>query len=155
MWQKVNDANRRWIVQTPLIGRYGAQLATELEQCYQTAWPFDSVRVDVVNYANWAGAFTTLYPTRITISSIDAANQNTAALKILFHEAPHGIVDKLIGTLHTECKSKTFFCRVAISGTPCCYAPQVKPFGALFPITFLMLKRMDFGNVRGPCAWIL
>ncbi len=107
MWHKADDANRRWIAAiTPLVSQYGKQLSTELSRVYQSPWPSEAVRVDVVNYANWAGAFTTLYPTRITISSIDARNQDNAALEILFHEASHGIIDKVTNALHAECKKQ-------------------------------------------------
>ena len=81
-------------------------VATELSRVYQSPWPRDAVRVDVVNYANWAGAFTTLHPTRITISSIDVRNQNNAGLEILFHEASHGIIYKLRNALDTEYKKQ-------------------------------------------------
>jgi hypothetical protein len=108
MWSKADEANRRWIdTVTPLVAQCGKRLATELSRFYQASWPSDPVRVDVVNHANWAGAFTTPYPTRITISSIDGANQNNAGLEILFHEASHGLIDKLTDALHAECKKQS------------------------------------------------
>lgn len=107
MWHKADDANRRWIAAVmPLVHQYGMQLSTELSRVYQSPWPPEAIRVDVVNYANWAGAFTTLHPTRITISSIDAHNQNNTALEILFHEASHGIINKVRNALDTECKKQ-------------------------------------------------
>lgn len=107
MWSKADQANRRWIKTiTPLVAQYGRRLSTELSDFYQAPWPSDPVRVDVVNHANWAGAFTTLYPTRITISSVDARNQDNAGLEILFHEASHAIIDRLTDTLHAECKKQ-------------------------------------------------
>lgn len=105
LWRKADNANRRWIAGVaPLIDRYGALLAATLAQFYQNDWPSDPIRVDVVNYANWAGAFTTLHPTRITVSSTDVRNQNYAALEILFHEGSHGIIGKLRNVLESECK---------------------------------------------------
>lgn len=107
MWRKADDANRRWIATiTPLVNQYGTHLSGELSRVYQSPWPADAVRADVVNYANWAGAFTTLHPTRITISSIDERNQDHAALEILFHEASHGIVHKLRRALDAECRKQ-------------------------------------------------
>lgn len=108
LWPTQDKANRHWIYHVkPLIDRYGSQLASELAQAYQTSWPSNPIRVDVSNYANWAGAFTTIRPaTRITIASIDPRNQNNAALEILFHEASHGIVAKLRDSIADECKKQ-------------------------------------------------
>jgi fructose/tagatose bisphosphate aldolase len=54
-----------------------------------------AIRVDAVAYANWAGAYTTLYPTRPTISTLNSANQETAALEIVFHGSSHAMMDLL------------------------------------------------------------
>ena len=37
---------------------------------FEAPWPGNPVRVDIVAYANWAGAYTTIEPTRPTISSL-------------------------------------------------------------------------------------
>lgn len=78
-----------------LVSQYGATLSTRLESIYAEPWPQYPVRVDAVTYANWAGAYTTLHPTRPTISTTDPVNQGPGALKILFHETSHGMVDKV------------------------------------------------------------
>ncbi len=52
------------------------------------------MRVDVVAYANDSGAFTTMLPTRIVISSLDPANQKLTAEESLFHEGSHALVEK-------------------------------------------------------------
>lgn len=60
LWSKQDDTNKRWIEQMgPLVDRYGLQLAKRLSAAYRTPWPRDSIRVDVSNYASWAGAYTT------------------------------------------------------------------------------------------------
>lgn len=66
----------------------------------------NSDRVDVTEYANWAGAYTTLGPTHITVSSGNAGNQGDAALEILFHEASHSIAGKLRAALTDEAKAQ-------------------------------------------------
>jgi hypothetical protein len=60
--------------------------------------------VDVTAYANWAGAYTTLGPTRITIASLDPGNQGPAALEVAFHEASHGISWYLEKSISEECR---------------------------------------------------
>jgi hypothetical protein len=93
-WPRHDAGNRKWISDlTPLIDRHGAYLAADLARIYAEPWPGNPVRVDAVAYANWAGAYTTLYPTRPAISTNDAANQGPAALEIVFHETSHGMMD--------------------------------------------------------------
>jgi len=100
-WPQHDAANREWITQLrPLVQQYGSTLATEMVRIYGQPWPQYPVRVDAVVYANWAGAYTTLYPTRPTISTADPANQGAAALEIAFHETSHGMMDKVMDAIH-------------------------------------------------------
>jgi hypothetical protein len=74
--------------------QHGPQLRRALETIYDTSWPTEPVRVETVDYANWGGAYTSLFPTQPTISTTYAGNQGTAALEIIFHESSHGMVRK-------------------------------------------------------------
>ena len=56
-------------------------------------------------YANWAGAYTTISPTRPTISTTDPANQGTAALEIVFHETSHGMMEKVMNAMQAAEKA--------------------------------------------------
>jgi hypothetical protein len=100
-WWSTHDAeNHRWIGEVQaLIGRYGSSICDSLVKIYEAPWPEYPVRVDAVAYANWAGAYTTIDPTRLTISTTDPANQGTAALKIVFHEASHGMMNRVTKAL--------------------------------------------------------
>jgi hypothetical protein len=104
-WWKAHDAaNHQWIqAVSVLLNKYGETLVHELSDAYKTRWPDDTIRVDVTNYANWSGAYTTIDPTRITISAGDRANYERAALEIVFHEASHGIAAKLMNVIAEEC----------------------------------------------------
>lgn len=101
-WWSAHDAqNRLWISQLqPLLDQYGSGISADLVCIYEEPWPGDPVRVDVVAYANWAGAYTTIEPTRPTISSTDPGNQGSAALEIVFHEASHGMMDKVMEAIN-------------------------------------------------------
>jgi hypothetical protein len=93
-WGAHDDANRRWIAQVlSQLADTEAWLATRLAQIYGGHWPAEPIRVDLTAYASWQGAYTTgtqaHEPPRITISSTDPANQDGAALEVLFHEASH------------------------------------------------------------------
>jgi hypothetical protein len=95
-WPEHDRKNRAWIEQIkPLVVKYGYSLKNSLAKIYETPWPTEPVRVDMVMYANWAGAYTTLYPTRVTISTSEPANPEAGALETVFHESSHALVDKM------------------------------------------------------------
>ena len=99
-WSKHDALNRKWIQELqPLIAKYGDGISSALAKIYEVPWPGNPVRVDVVAYGNWAGAYTTDGPTRPTICSTAPANQGTAALEVLFHETSHGMMDKVTAAL--------------------------------------------------------
>ena len=107
LWPEHDRANRRWIAAVaPLVRRNGLDLAHRLAEIYQTNWPRDRIRVDVTNYASSTGAYTTLEPLRVTVSSTDARNQGAQALEVLFHEASHGIADSVQDAIFRECRQR-------------------------------------------------
>jgi hypothetical protein len=106
-WPEHDRANRKWIAGVaPLVRSRGLELAERLAEIYQTKWPAEKIRVEVSPYANWAGAYTTLEPLRVTISSTDPRNQGSAALEVLFHEASHGIAEPVEGAIARECRQR-------------------------------------------------
>jgi|SRR5919109_3072807 hypothetical protein len=89
--------NQLWIAQLrSLVEEHGVEICNALVRIYEEPWPQHPVRVDAVAYANWAGAYTTLEPTRPTISTTDSTDQGTAALEIVFHETSHGMMKKVM-----------------------------------------------------------
>jgi hypothetical protein len=104
-WSEHDRANRQWTEQVaPLVRQWGKDLAEELARVYQAKWPAGKVRVDVTAYADWAGAYTTLDPLRVTIASLDPRNQGQAALELLFHEASHGLAEPIQTAIVRECR---------------------------------------------------
>jgi hypothetical protein len=107
LWQQHDRANRRWIsAVAPLVRRNGLDLAHRLAEIYQTNWPKERIRVDVASYASSTGAYTTLDPIRVTVSSSDPRNQGPEALEVLFHEASHGIADSVQDAIFRECRQR-------------------------------------------------
>jgi len=107
IWPEHDQANRRWILQVaPLVRAQGVGLSERLADIYQTRWPHEKIRVDVVAYANWAGAYTTVDPLRVTISSLDTRNQGPQALEVLFHEGSHGIAEPVQAAIIRECRQR-------------------------------------------------
>ncbi len=106
-WSDHDRANRRWILRvSPLVREQGLGISQRLADIYETPWPKRRIRVDVSAYANWAGAYTTVDPLRVTISSLDPRNQGDAALEILFHEASHGIAQPVEAAIIRECRQR-------------------------------------------------
>ena len=96
-WWKGHDrSNRLWIDQLlPLLTQHEQFLKTRLSDVYKVEWPDTRIRADIVCHANWAGAYTTLYPTRITISSGDSDQPPGESLELIFHEASHALVGRI------------------------------------------------------------
>ena len=88
----------------PLIAAHGEVLVERLTGLYGAPWPDRPVRVDVVTYATFAGAYTTVEPTHIAIDGTDPANQGRTALEVLFHEASHGLVGPLQQAITAEAR---------------------------------------------------
>ena len=106
-WPEHDRANRKWIAGVaPLVRNKGLDLAQRLAEIYQAKWPTEKIRVDVAAYANWAGAYTTLDPLRVTISSTDPGNQGAVALEVLFHEASHSIAEPVQAAIIRECRQR-------------------------------------------------
>src|SRR5256885_8483726 len=106
-WPAHDRANRAWIRRVaPLVREQGVGISQRLADIYQTRWPAEKNRVDVTAFANWAGAYTTVDPLRVTISSTDSRNQGAAALEVLFHEASHGIAIPVEQAITRECRQR-------------------------------------------------
>jgi hypothetical protein len=106
-WPIDDRANRAWIKRAaPLVREQGVGLSHRLADIYQTRWPAERIRVDVTAVANYAGAYTTLEPLRVTIASTDGRNQGSAALEVLFHEASHGIATPVELAIARECRQR-------------------------------------------------
>jgi hypothetical protein len=107
LWSEQDRANRRWVARVaPLVEEQGVGISQRLADIYQTKWPKAKIRVDVCAYANAAGAYTTVDPLRVTISSIDPRNQDDAAFEVLFHEASHGIAEPVQAAIIRECHQR-------------------------------------------------
>jgi hypothetical protein len=107
LWRQQDQINRRWIFAVaPLVRNNGLELSHRLAEIYQTDWPKDRIRVDVAGFATVQGAYTTLDPLRITISSTDPRNQGPEALEVLFHQASLGISDSVQEAIVAECRQR-------------------------------------------------
>ncbi len=102
-WPAHNRSNLAWIdAVRPLLAKYGAAMSKDIAAAYQTPWPAAPIHTDVAAFAGPHGAYTTLEPTHIIISSTDKGYQGGAALEMLFHESSHSLDEKLRAALEKE-----------------------------------------------------
>jgi hypothetical protein len=91
-WAQEDRANREWAAQVgPMIQQMGVELSGQLAEIYQRPWPAERIRVDIVGYAGPYGAYTSLNPTHVTVSSHDPRNRGVYGFEVLFHEASHAV----------------------------------------------------------------
>ena len=106
-WAEDDHANRVWIkAVAPLVRQLGGTLSEQLAGVYHAEWPSSPIRVDVVCYGGPLGAYTTLEPVHITISSTDLRNQGTAGFEILFHEGSHALAKAVVDGIVRECRAR-------------------------------------------------
>jgi hypothetical protein len=95
-WPRHDAANRAWAAAVmPLLTRHGPALARAVTSAFREEWSPFLIRVDLSAYASWAGAYTSLYPDRITVSTLDPDYRDASALEMLFHESLHTYSDTL------------------------------------------------------------
>ncbi len=89
-WWSAHDAgNRAWLkAAEPLLEKEAAGIAAKLAKVYGVEWPVH-LRVDLVPWANWAGAYTVNGPNRVTLGTRSPGNAELYAIESLFHEASH------------------------------------------------------------------
>ena len=107
VWWTAHDRSNRSRIERliPLIARHEDRLKVRLSEIYRTEWPGPNIQTDVVFHANWAGAYTTLYPTRITVSSEDAGEPRPESLETLFHEASHAMIERVQASISQRTRS--------------------------------------------------
>ena len=105
-WTEDDLANRAWIAAVaPLVRQIGKPLAEKLSEVYRSQWPRNSILVDVAVYGGPLGAYTTLDPLHITISSTDRRNQGLAGFEILFHESSHALAGSVQQQIIRDCRA--------------------------------------------------
>lgn len=97
-WPRHEAANQAHIAALePLVARYGEAIAADQTAALRVEWPAQPIRVDIVEYANWAGAYTRGDPIRIVISSTEGRGDELGNLETVFHEAGHGMIGRTRG----------------------------------------------------------
>jgi hypothetical protein len=106
-WSDQDRANRTWIAGVaPLVRQFGMGLAAQLAEIYETNWPRQPIRVDVVWSAGQLGAYTTLNPVHVTMGSGDARNQGLTSFEVLFHEASHVLAEGVNKAIAQACRDR-------------------------------------------------
>jgi hypothetical protein len=106
-WAQQDRANREWITQVaPMIQKMGVELSSQLADVYQRPWPLERLRVDVVWYGGPFGAYTSLDPIHVTISSHDPRNRGVYGFEVLFHESSHALAGAVTAAIAREFRAR-------------------------------------------------
>ncbi len=106
-WPGHDRANREWIARVaPMVQQMGVELAAQLSEVYQRPWPAGRLHVDVVWYGGPYGAYTSLNPIHVTISSQDARDQDIYAFEVLFHESSHALAAGVTEAISREFRAR-------------------------------------------------
>ncbi len=106
-WAEHDRTNRAWIAQVaPMVRKMGVELSGQLADIYERPWPANRLRVDVVWYGGPFGAYTTLNPTHVTISSHDPRNQGIYGFEVLFHESSHALAGSVMEAIAREFRAR-------------------------------------------------
>jgi hypothetical protein len=84
----------------------GGKLSEQLTAVYHAEWPQEPIYVDVVSYAGPFGAYMSLEPAHISISSTDGRNQGLAGFEVLFHEASHALARAVQDGIARDCRAR-------------------------------------------------
>lgn len=101
IWWPVHDRrNREWIASVRvLFDPHAACLARLLTAGLAAPWPAAPIDIDVSVYATWFGAYSTLHPLHVTLSSNARGNQGTLGVETLLHEAGHAMLGSVDSAL--------------------------------------------------------
>jgi hypothetical protein len=106
-WEQQDRTNREWISEVaPMIQKMGVELSGQLADVYQRPWPSQRLRVDVVWYGGPFGAYTSLDPIHLTISSHDPRNRGVYGFEVLFHEASHALAGAVNAAIAREFRDR-------------------------------------------------
>jgi hypothetical protein len=95
-WPAHDSANRAWVATAmPILREHGRAIATRVASVFRTDWASTPIRVDLAAYSKGGGAYTTRYPSHITMPSLDENYWGTRAIEMLFHEAMHTLDDSV------------------------------------------------------------
>jgi hypothetical protein len=107
-WSEQQKKNEAWIaLASNLIREYGGKPAELLAAVFDNNWPGEPIPIDVTLYAGSYGAYTTLDPLHISVSSIDHRNQSPEALEVVFRESSHTLAEPIAEIIKEECRKQT------------------------------------------------
>jgi len=99
-WSAHDQRNATWAsAMHQLLDRHEECLADRAASVFATAWQPAPIRVDATVYASWFGAYTTLRPPHVTVSSSAVGSQGVNGLEVLLHEGGHSLLARVDSAL--------------------------------------------------------
>lgn len=87
------QASLQWLSGVrPILNRHEDDMTVDLGRWLHASWPTEATRTQLCPYTNWAGAYSTLGPTRLYVGTLDQRNQGASGVEVLFHEAAHALI---------------------------------------------------------------
>jgi hypothetical protein len=94
-WPRHSAANEARIADLrKTLSQYGDRVSVIITRAYRQQWPEKPIVVDVVAYANWAGAYST--DGFIAFGSLDPSIAGPPGMEIVFHESMHEWDDEML-----------------------------------------------------------
>lgn len=105
-WDEHREANEEWLARMrPVLDEHLPAVAARLARIFQAEWPQAPIRVDVLYYANWAGAYTSDDPDHIRIGTRLPDRLSTpAAFEIFAHESAHLIMRTVLEGIRAKAR---------------------------------------------------
>lgn len=88
----LHDFNNRDLVNTYIqyIKEAEEGMIADMERVAGNEWPDSKVRVDIMTYASWSGAYSLISPRmNLYLSALDPLNAGTTFVETVFHESSH------------------------------------------------------------------
>jgi hypothetical protein len=97
-WPADDAQNRAYVAEmAPRLEELARAVVPDLARVYGSPWPSGPVRVDLADYAGRVGAYTTLDPVHVIITSAGPHH-----IEIPFHETSHALVRPIMIALERE-----------------------------------------------------
>ena len=107
-WPEHERANAAWLSAVqPLLDEHLIPAGERIAALLERPWPVESIPVELLAYANWAGAYTTNDPPQIRIgTALPRREPPTRAFETLLHESGHITIRRVAELIDAACAER-------------------------------------------------
>ncbi len=109
LWEEQDRMNQAWIAsQKKWVEDISEEMVAGLIHWYGVPWPEEKIRIDLCgSFTHWAGAYTTVNPNHVVISSTRKSYKGFPGLEMVFHESSHIPLSRMSGPIHQTIAQKS------------------------------------------------